>query len=164
MKRIEIFLGDREWDKADSYCEAVLDYDPECAMAYVYKLLTQLKLSNINLLDSAKPFKDNINYKKAIKFADYDLRKKLERFCSIACQVDIKKRKEEDNRNEEIYKEAMALKDSGDFFKAAEKFNCISGYKDSKKQSKIMKDEADKQFSKEERKLYWRIAGFFGWG
>lgn len=41
LKRISIFLGDGDWAKADEYCERVLDMDPECAEAYLGKLMVE---------------------------------------------------------------------------------------------------------------------------
>lgn len=42
LKRVFMFLEDKDWDEADTYCEKVLDIDPENATAYLGKLMAQL--------------------------------------------------------------------------------------------------------------------------
>ena len=42
LKRAFMFLEDGEWDKADNYCEQVLNQDPENAQAYLGKLMAEL--------------------------------------------------------------------------------------------------------------------------
>lgn len=39
LRRVFLFLEDKNWQEADEYCEKVLDLDPENAMAYVGKLM-----------------------------------------------------------------------------------------------------------------------------
>lgn len=48
LKRAFMFLEEGSWDKADEYCEKVLDINPECAEAYLYKFFSSKKISNIN--------------------------------------------------------------------------------------------------------------------
>ena len=69
LKRISIFLGDGDWAKADEYCERVLDMDPECAEAYLGKLMVEKKVKiQAALANCKEPFDDSNNYKKAIRF------------------------------------------------------------------------------------------------
>ena len=42
LRRSFIFLEDGNWDNADRYCEKVLDIEPECAEAYLGKLMAEL--------------------------------------------------------------------------------------------------------------------------
>ena len=37
-----MFLEDSDWKSAVEYCEKVLDLDPECAEAYLGKLMAEL--------------------------------------------------------------------------------------------------------------------------
>ncbi len=150
MKRIEIFLGDGDWDKADSYCEAVLDYDPDCAMAYVYKLLAKYKSPEISLLTFSqkidnKEFYSDDNYIKAIKYADDALRHRLESSKKeVIKTVERAKAKE----NEEIYQKARHLKDFAlqldnvaDLLEAKKLFESIPNYKDSDQKYKLIEEK-----------------------
>jgi hypothetical protein len=162
MKRIEIFLGDSEWDKADSYCEAVLDYDPECAMAYVYKLLAKYKSTDISWLTYSKKignkeFYSDDNYRKAIKYADTALRKRLELYENKKrkneTETAVQKEKAQAQEIEEKYIEAIHMKDVAlqtngfyDLIGAIKLFESISKYKDSEQQLEILKRRYRKEY------------------
>lgn len=78
LKRVFIFLGDYEWDNAESYCEKVLDIDPENAMAYAGKLLAELKFSQLDYLGTSDTdFESNKNYLEAKRYADEEFKQKL---------------------------------------------------------------------------------------
>ena len=78
IKRAFMFLEDGDFSKADEYCERVLDLDPENAQAYLGKLMAEQKVKKQeNLANCNQPFDDNSNYKKAVGFADDDLRTTL---------------------------------------------------------------------------------------
>ena len=81
LKRAFIFLEDGNWKDADEYCERVLDLDPECAMAYLGKLMAELKVNKQDDLAKLEiPFNENDNYKKAIRYADNKLSEKLNQY------------------------------------------------------------------------------------
>ena len=132
LKRAFMFLEDSDWKSADEYCEKVLDQDPECAEAYLGKLMAELKVSKkANLKNCAVPFDDKNNYKKAIRFGDNELVSLLNSYTEY-----IKERNEND-RLCGIYnaaKSAMENAAGGEeaLVNAAEKFSSISGFKDSK--------------------------------
>ncbi len=44
LKRVSLFLEDKDWVKADEYCERVLDQEPENATAYLGKLMVEMKV------------------------------------------------------------------------------------------------------------------------
>ncbi|MBQ6026745.1 MAG: toll/interleukin-1 receptor domain-containing protein [Lachnospiraceae bacterium] len=93
LKRIELFLEDSEFDKADEFCEKVLNIDPENAQVYFYKLLieytcntkedfydyvTELSKKNVltkgcytkeEIIAGGLPIFDSKNYKKLVRFA-----------------------------------------------------------------------------------------------
>ena len=78
LKRAFIFLEDGDWDNANAYCERVLDIDPECAMAYLGKLMVELRLhKQEDLADQSESFDNNGNYRKALRFADDELKRVL---------------------------------------------------------------------------------------
>lgn len=79
LKRTKMFLEEEDWDSASAYCEQILDIDPECAMAYVYKLMIELKVAEQDKLALLpETFMEEKLYQKAIKFADDSLRTILE--------------------------------------------------------------------------------------
>lgn len=81
LKRAFIFLEDGNWKDADEYCERVLDLDPECAMAYLGKLMAELKVRKQEDLAKLEiPFNEKDNYKKAIRYADNKLFEKLNQY------------------------------------------------------------------------------------
>lgn len=74
LRRVALFLEDGDWKSADEYCERVLDIDPECARAYVGKLMAALHVTRQEKLrNQAQPFDQNPNYIKALRFADEEL-------------------------------------------------------------------------------------------
>lgn len=90
LKRAFMFLEDKNWQEADEYCEKVLDMDPECAEAYLGKLLAELKLQRKEDLEKqAKPFNNSNNYQKAVRFGDETLTSLLKSY-----EVNVGKRLE----------------------------------------------------------------------
>ncbi|MBQ3084104.1 MAG: peptidylprolyl isomerase [Clostridia bacterium] len=79
LRRAFLFLEDEDWDRADEYCEKVLDIDPECAEAYLGKLMAELGVPDRkSLKDLRKPFDQESNYKKIIRFGDEQLKQELQ--------------------------------------------------------------------------------------
>lgn len=79
LKRAFMFLEDGEWHSADEYCERVLDQDPENALAYLGKLMAELKVrQRSELAACGTQYGGNSNYKKALRFGDAELKKELE--------------------------------------------------------------------------------------
>ena len=73
LKRVFMFLEDGNWSNADEYCEKVLDIDPECAEAYLGKLMAELEVKRKELLKEQKEyFHDNTNCQKFFRFANKD--------------------------------------------------------------------------------------------
>ena len=147
LKRAFMFLEDSEWDSANEYAEKVLDLDPECAKAYVVKLLadrklqTQAELHFSNSEDPNElfddPIEDNANYKKALRFADPDLKRELEKDAADNAE-------EYDRMRYEEAKEEMESAETEDDFKdAADWFEVISYYKDSEELAKQCLDKAE---------------------
>ena len=130
LKRAFMFLEDGDFASADEYCEKVLDNDPECAEAYLGKLMVELKVQKREQLAAVfEPFTNSGNYKKAVRFADSRLSAELGYYLE-----EIKKRKENE-RFEKIYVQSKAAMNSAktekDFISAAGLFDEIAGYKDS---------------------------------
>ena len=138
LKRAFIFLEDGDWSSADEYCEKVLDLDPECAQAYLGKLLADLRVrKQAQLADCDEPFDDRDNFRKVIRFGDKALCATLEGYITHIRQ-----------RNEETrYASAcqhMATEDSETAYKqAAEMFSKIPNYRDADERRRQCLEQAE---------------------
>lgn len=142
LKRISIFLGDGDWAKADEYCERVLDMDPECAEAYLGKLMVEKKVTKIDgLKDCREPFDSSDNFKKIERFGNDSLLDKLNGYLDYI-----------DDRNEQqrltgLYNAAVkAMKKAGTeqaCKDAAQLFQNILDFKDSAALSKECLEKAE---------------------
>ena len=84
LKRAFMFLEDGDWKSADEYCEKVLDIEPECAEAYLGKLMAQSRVDEVDGLKNCNcSFNDNSNYQKILRFGDNALKEKLEKINGI---------------------------------------------------------------------------------
>ena len=120
LKRAFMFLEDGDWKGADDYAEKVLDLAPECAEAYLIKLLADLKIkSKCELINQEKEFCNNTYYKKAVKYADDKFKQELENYSY-----------------ERTYQEALKEYNNKNYINASEIFKKIPQYKDSEKQTK----------------------------
>ena len=129
IKRIFMFLEDGDFIEADEYCEKVLDIDPECAEAYLGKLMAELSVNKREqLADCDEPFDNNSNYQKALRFADKSLADELKGYIKHIND------RNENNRLSSLYNNAVntmnLAKTEQEYKNAASKFSKISGYKD----------------------------------
>lgn len=129
LKRAFMFLEDGEWNRADDFCEQVLNQDPENAQAYLGKLMAELHCrSQEELADCEQPFDRSNNYQKVVRFGDAALSSTLSGY------IDHINQRNENARMTEIYNKAvivmnMARTESA-FKAAAETFKTISGFRD----------------------------------
>ena len=142
LKRAFMFLEDGNWQDADEYCEKVLDQNPECAEAYLGKLMAELKVSTADKLkDLPEPFDDRNNYSKALRFGDEKLAAKLKNDNTF-----IRKRNE-NARLTRIYSNAKSImstaKNESDYLDAARTFKSIPEFRDSKELAKECKEKAE---------------------
>ena len=85
LKRAFLALEDGDWEKADEYCEKVLDTDPENWEAYLVKLLAELKVTKAEALALCTGFTaENRTYQKVIRFCDADLKQTLAEYLEQA--------------------------------------------------------------------------------
>lgn len=136
LERAFMFLEDGDWDKADIYCESVLDQNPKCAEAYLGKLMAEVEIRKKEDLSKAKePLDRSDNYRKVMRFADESLRERL----SNAKEV---------QHNEQLYAEAMACmtaaSDEDACRNAAQKFYSLGSYKDSSSRREQCLQRADR--------------------
>ena len=152
LKRVFIFLEDEDWDNAEEYCEKVLDINPECAEAYLGKLMVELKVRIRNRLKNCKEtFESNSNYQKAIRFGDEKIKSEL---CDV---ISVIKERNEEERLHEAYTNAVmqmgAATTEEDFRSVASMFYNIQNYKDSSQKANecLARIEELKRKAEEER-------------
>ena len=129
LKRAFIFLEDGDWNSANEYCEKVLDIDPECAQAYLGKLMAELHIKKQEYLKNLnETFENNSNYIKTIRYADDKLKNELIGY------IDSINAKAEEIRKNNILAEAkskMVGENIADYEYAIQLLESISGWKDS---------------------------------
>lgn len=130
LRRVFIFLEDGDWKSADEYCEKVLDIEPENAMAYLGKLMSELHVKKQeNLKDCSLPFDNKNNYQKVVRYADDKLKTEL-----IDCIEYIKERNRVASLDRK-YNNAITAMNSATteekYKSAARLFEEISEYKNS---------------------------------
>ena len=85
LKRAFMFLEDGEWSKADEKCENVLDIDPENALAYLGKLMIDLRKNLREQLGKSRvSFEENKNYIKVIRFGSPALKAEVQGYLEEA--------------------------------------------------------------------------------
>ena len=130
LRRVIIFLEDGDWDRADDFCEQVLNQEPENAQAYLGKLMAELQVRRQeDLLNCEVPFDDSNNYRKALRFGGDKIVGMLTGY------IDQINERNENVRLTGIYNNAVAVMQSAlseSSFKAAEEiFRTIPGFQDS---------------------------------
>ena len=125
LRRAFLFCEDGEYDSANEYAEKVLDINPECAEAYVIKLLIECRLKKpSDLANCSLPFTESHNYQKAIRFASPEYRETIKGYNdAVIKNIDTK-------RKIETYARGVALMNSHRYDEAVQCFQKISGYKD----------------------------------
>ncbi len=158
LKRTFMFLEDGEFERADEFCEQVLNLDPECALGYLGKMMVQLKVrKQEDLKNCTKSFEHNNNYQKVLRFAEEQLKLEL-----IGYIKHINERIQNE-RLESVYNEALKYLDyaefEDEFQNAAQKFKSISGYKDADQKANecIEKAEQAREESLKKEKIAKRI-------
>ena len=142
LERAFMFLEDGDWDKADIYCESVLDQNPKCAQAYLGKLMAELQVhTQEGLIDCKMPFDSSDNYRKAIRFGDESLQQML------TSTVDSINARNEENRRAGIYQNAQdkltAAQAEDDYTAAALLFESIGEYRDAAALGEECRDKAE---------------------
>lgn len=142
LKRAFMFLEDGNWQEADTYCEKVLDQDPENARAYLGKLMAELQVrKQAQLSDCEQSFEDNGNYLKILRFGDKKLQNALDGYISHI------KDRNETARLTGIYNAVVQMMESADseglYKAAASKFRDISGFKDADELAQECLDKAE---------------------
>ena len=129
LRRTFLFLEDGEWATAKEYCERVLDLQPENAAAYVARIMAERNVRNMEeLANCKKRFDGDPNFVKAYKFANAELRKKLDDYNrSVIDRLRVAE-------NEEIYeianRKTTGMPTEEEFLAAAKMFESLGDYRD----------------------------------
>lgn len=133
LKRVFMFLEDGDFERADDFCEQVLNQDPENAEAYLGKLMAELRVRRQQELgDCSEPFDNNKNYQKAVRFGDVSFSAIMKGYNSSIKERNA--RKAEEARKESIYLKAIDNYNSADVARIQDAINIfasLAGYKDS---------------------------------
>lgn len=139
LKRAFMFLEDGNWQEADTYCEKVLDQDPENAQAYLGKLMAQLHIATKEELPNcATELTQNDNYQKALRFADDALHTMLTEANEQICRRNAKAVYD---RAAEIAKNATSM---AEFQNAANMFASIEQFEDAAEKREECQQSAEK--------------------
>lgn len=139
MKRVYLYLEDRDFVKASEYIDKVLDVDAEYAPAYVAQILVEHKLTKeANLTILRASIDDDPTWKKALRFANEEQK---QRYLGYAKQInenevydkEQKKKQEELAAKEEQYDRVLAEISKEDYFWAMVILHQLNGYKDAEK-------------------------------
>jgi len=130
LRRAFLFLEDGYWERADNFCEQVLNQDPENAQAYLAKLMIELRVRKQDeLKDCPEPFNSSNSYRKAFRFADDNLK------ATLIGYIEYINNRNENERLDSIYNKAKMLMSAGisesNYKEAAQLFESISEYLDS---------------------------------
>lgn len=139
MKRVYLYLEDRDFEKASEYIDKVLDVDAEYAPAYVAQILVENELTKeANLTTLRMSIDDNPTWKKALRFANEEQK---QRYLGYAKQIDEnevydkeqKKKQAELAVKKEQYDRALAEISKENYFWAMMILQQLNGYKDVEK-------------------------------
>ena len=153
LERARIFLAEKDFAKADAYCERVLDLEPTHWEAYYIKFLAVLRVSDEAMLTGVRFSFDKVPlYQKVWAYAPNHVKEKLAR---------IDWENYERFRLEE-YGKAAAIeansKTAADYAQASGLYETIGDYKNAKERAKFCRGEWRRLASKHRRRLLtWTI-------
>lgn len=164
LKRAFMTMEEANWEKANELLEQVLNTDPECAEAYLGKLMIEKKVKNregLKQLDTPSRFLTlSNNYKKAVQYGDEKLKAELS---AVMASMDA-------NRTEKLYRSACQDAAEGTILsleEAAARFGSLRSYKDSEQRqaeclsrAEALRDSKGSFFRQANRLTKHRIAAY----
>ncbi len=110
LRRAFLFLEDGEFDRADEFCEQVLNLDSENGEAYLGKLMAELKVKSIDALKSVPELLETRNnYQKAMRFGNAELRDRLREANEHFRKIQEMSRQADECFDRKEYPKALAL-------------------------------------------------------
>ncbi len=101
LDRAFLALEDGKFDRADEFCEQVLNQDARNAKAYLGKLMAALRVrkpQGLARLDRA--FDQHEDYRKVLRFGDEELKKQLQGYHQAVAERIAKRQREDQERKE----------------------------------------------------------------
>ena len=168
IKRAYLFLSEDDFYEADRYFEQAVRQDPENSTAYIGKLLVKLRLHNTDeLCNIAAPLTEYKFFQYAMRFANENEKAELQKYLEAnAMHIEAMKQEEQLRQEEEIrrkeleeltkkYDEAVRVSRSGEkshdskaLYHAAEMFDELGDFKDSKILAESAREKAEKEKEK----------------
>ena len=138
LKRAFMFLEDGEFDRADDFCEQVLNQDPECAEAYLGKLMAELQVKTQEALKNVyAPFDDNNYFQKVMRFGDDNLKNELQEYIDFIVNRNLT------NAYNAAVQAMEASSSEEDYKKVSARFKELQDFKDSQKLAKECLEKAE---------------------
>lgn len=152
LKRVAVFLEDGEFERADEYCERVLDMNVENGEAYFYKLLAALKLRSKDALSELdEPIDSQPAYAKIMHFGSEQLKREVE-------SINLAIIKSADERKKALsYERAVSLINSTDIAELTEAYSllCIcDGFEDSAEKANFCSQRIESLYDSRYNELY----------
>ena len=153
LKRGYMALEDSEWKKADDFFEQVLNFDAECAEAYLGKLLAELCITKAEKLsDSSRDFENSSNFNKILRFGNKEI------VDTVSTSLTKVKERIHTNYMDGLFQEALSVfsnaKTVADFNNAKARFTKISGWKNADEMCEKCKAGAEKVIAAEKDSVY----------
>ncbi len=153
LKRGFMALEDSEWKKADDFFEQVLNFDAECAEAYLGKLLAELCITKAEKLpDSSRDFENSSNFNKILRFGNKEI------VDTVSTSLTKVKERIHKNYMDDLFQEALSVfsnaKTVADFNNAKARFAKISGWKNADEMCEKCKAGAEKVIAAEKDSVY----------
>ena len=101
LDRAFMALEDGKFDRADEFCEQVLNQDARNAKAYLGKLMAALRVrkpQGLARLDKA--FDQHEDYRKVLRFGDVELKKQMQGYHQAVAERIAKRQREDQERKE----------------------------------------------------------------
>ncbi len=99
LERINLFIEDGDWQSAREYTEKVLDIDPKNSQTYLYKLMIENKIKKVeDLLLLDMNYEQNLNFQKAVRFADESMKNILYSFVDAFNEREAERKRQEEEK------------------------------------------------------------------
>lgn len=152
VKRAMLFMEDGDWDTAKAYCNAALDADPENAVAYTALLMVEQKAFPVEkLAESEIPFDDNVNYKRALRYAPPEFAEEIKKINQTI--VDRIALADKQKAYDDALHDMKCARTESEFLYAAEKFRSLIPFQNSELLAEQCTEKAAEKKTEAQAKL-----------
>ncbi len=163
IKRTVMLLEDQEWEKAEVYCDQILDADPENAQVYLLLALIESKVSSPNeLVKKGIDLRNSKYYKSIMRFGSDRFKSSIseinKRFDAKQIERAQKAETEADLRIEKRYLQAVDNTNSNDIKVLRETVSVLSAIGDDYKDASLYIEKCSRKIKKiEKSKIHAKI-------